>query len=769
MTWKLAQSTELDNPNLLLSESLLTLGNGYLGVRGNFEEGYDGQFKSIRGTYINAFHDETEIKYGERLHGFPLTQQKMLNVIDSQTVEVYIGDERFSLFEGEVLSFERNLHMDRGFAERIIRWRSPQGRETRLHFRRLVSFTVKELFAIDIRVEPLNHSEQVVFFSTVNGDVSNYVDVNDPRLASGHAKRLNVTDIRYEHGLSLVRDTTMITNLEVACATATAVKAGSYIHAQHTKHYAVEETYECAGGEPVTFTKFNVYTDTLRHGNGLVESGIAIQDLQRDTKFDELLAAQRDYLDHFWSISDVEIDGDTELQEGIRFSLYQLLQSVGKDPYSNISAKGLSGEGYEGHYFWDTEIYMLPAFLMTQPDIAKNLLLHRYAILDNARMRARVMGHDKGALFPWRTITGPESSAYFPAGTAQYHISADIAYSYIQYYLVTQDEEFLRKEMAEVLFETARFWIEVGHMKDGKFHIDSVTGPDEYTCIVNNNYYTNVMAKHNLEWAGKVYRLLEEEHSGRLAELVKKIGLDSKEPGEWEEAATHMFLPYDEILKINAQDDSFLQKKRWDLENTPKEKFPLLLHYHPLTLYRYQVLKQADTVLAHFLLEDEESLETIRNSFDYYEDLTTHDSSLSYCVYGIMASRLGYRDKAYRYFKETARLDLDNIHGNTKDGLHMASMGGTWLSIVSGFGGLRVKDSGLSLNPWLPENWDGLGFRVRYQDRLIKVRVESERVIYTLIEGEDLPITHHGRDFVLVSGRETIIQWNGQEDEALIR
>ncbi|WP_088008105.1 glycoside hydrolase family 65 protein [Indiicoccus explosivorum] len=767
MAWKVIKS-EKDLKNLLLNESLLSLGNGYLGVRGNFEEGYTEDAKTIRGTYLNAFHDETEIKYGERLHGFPLTQQKVLNVIDGQSVDIYIGDERFSLFEGEVLEFERSLHMDRGFAERFIRWRSPEGLETKLHFRRLVSFTVKELFAINIRVEPVNHSEPVTFVSTVDGDVSNYVDVNDPRLASGHSKRLNVTDVRHEHGLSIVRDMAMITNLEVACVTATAVEAGAYIFASHSTDTSVQETYECEGGEAVTFTKFNAYTDTLRHGNALVETGIAIQNLQRDTKFNDLLRAQREYLDHFWSVSDVEIDGDAELQEGIRFSLYQLLQSVGKDPFSNISAKGLSGEGYEGHYFWDTEIYMLPVFLMTQPAIAKNLLLHRYSILENAKMRARVMGHEKGALFPWRTITGPESSAYFPAGTAQYHISADIAYSYIQYYLVTKDEELLRNEMAEVLFETARLWIEVGHMQDGQFRIDSVTGPDEYTCIVNNNYYTNVMAKHNLAWAVKVYRYLEREDDKQLRKLEKKTRLEKHEVTDWQEAAENMFLPYDEKLKINEQDDSFLRKKRWDLGNTPKEKFPLLLHYHPLTLYRYQVLKQADTVLAHFLLEDEESIETIRNSYDYYEELTTHDSSLSYCVYGIMASKLGYKDKAYSYFKETARLDLDNIHGNTKDGLHMASMGGTWLSIVSGFGGLRVKEDGLSLAPWLPENWNGLGFRLRFQDRLIKVRVEQNRIIYTLIEGKDLTITHHGRELLLESGRETVIHRNGSMQKALI-
>ena len=368
------------------------------------------------------------------------------------------------------------------------------------------------------------------------------------------------------------------------------------------------------------------------------------------------------------------------------------------------------------------------------------------------------MGHEKGALFPWRTISGPESSSFFPAGTAQYHISADIAYSYIQYYLVTKDEAFLKEYMAEVLFETARLWGDVGHMKNGLFRIDSVTGPDEYTCVVNNNYYTNVMAKHNLLWAAKVYYLLKEEDGNHLKQLAERLELTELEVSKWTEAGEKMYLPYDETYKINAQDDSFLQKARWDLENTPKDKFPLLLNYHPLTLYRYQVCKQADTVLAHFLLEDEQDFETIKRSYDYYEQITTHDSSLSSCVFSIMASKLGYEKKAYDYFNETVRLDLDNTHGNTKDGLHMANMGGTWLAIVYGFAGLRVKEGGLSLTPSLPSEWNSLDFHLQYQGRLLKIHMDRTEVTYLVIEGEALTISHNGKSINLENGKEVNVQ-----------
>ncbi|SET00277.1 alpha,alpha-trehalose phosphorylase [Oceanobacillus limi] len=750
MTWKLTKS-ELDNQNLLVNESLLSLGNGYLGVRGNFEEGYHDGYKSIRGTYINAFHDETEISYGEKLHAFPETQQKLVNIIDGQGIHIYIDDELFSLFDGEIIAFERNLHVDAGFVERIIHWKSPKGKELKLHFRRVVSFEVKELFAIDVRIEPGSNVEQVKIVSTLEGDVSNFVDKSDPRVASGHAKRLKVSEVDKKGAYSVVKDTTYVTNLEVASVTSTRVSTTNSYDSEVTDT-GVKEVYICEGNGVIDFTKFNVYTDTLRHGKTVVEQALAIQDELENKTFEDLLDAQKRYLDAFWSKSDIQIDGDDELQQGIRFNLYHLLQSAGKDSVSNIAAKGLSGEGYEGHYFWDTEIYMFPVFLMTNPEIAKNLLLHRYSVLDSARERAKEMGHTKGALFPWRTITGGESSAFFPAGTAQYHISADIAYSFIQYYLVTKDEDLLKTYMAEVLFETARLWVDTGHMLDGQFRIDDVTGPDEYTCIVNNNYYTNAMAKHNLLWAAKVYQQLKETES--LQELASKINVTEQEVNEWLEAGENMYLPYDEDLKINAQDDSFLKKERWDLENTPKDKFPLLLNYHPLTLYRYQVCKQADTVLAHFLLEDEQDEETIKNSYDYYEQITTHDSSLSYCVFSIMGSKLGYDDKAYRYFNETARLDLDNTHGNTKDGLHMANMGGTWLAIVFGFAGLRVKESGISLQPTLPKQWNSLAFHLQYQGRLLKVRMENEVITYTIEEGDSLEIMHHGKPVVLEKGKE---------------
>ncbi|AOM82077.1 glycoside hydrolase family 65 protein [Salisediminibacterium beveridgei] len=750
MSWKITSNAQ-DQSQLLVDESLFSQGNGYLGVRGNFEEGYAKDMKSIRGTYINAFHDIVPIEYGEKLFGFPDTQQKLVNVMDTQSIQVSLDGEVFSLFTGDVLDYKRLLHMDKGYAERTVHWRSPGGKEAEITFNRLISFVHKELFVQWIEIKPLSEIEEIHVESSINGGVTNYVDADDPRVASGHAKRLHVTDVFTEGDVSGVVDETEVSQLQAAAAV-TLRAAGSVIdRGSSSDAESVRETLRFSGDQPIMVEKWTVFTDTYRHGDEVKHEAITRLKGLSETSIEHILTGQQSYLDEFWKTADIQISGDDLLQEGIRFNLYQLLQSVGKDPKSNIAAKGLSGEGYEGHYFWDTEIYMYPPFLMTDPAIAKNLLLHRFSLLDAAKDRAKEMGHRQGALFPWRTITGGECSAFFPAGSAQYHISADIAYSFIHYYLTTGDRSFMISHGAELLVETARLWIDAGHMKDDQFRIDDVTGPDEYTCIVNNNYYTNSMAKYNLEWAVKAMAIVKEDDPSSYESLVRKLGLEGQELDQFQAAAMKMYYPYDDTLGIQAQDDTFLNKQVWDLEKTPKEEFPLLLHYHPLTLYRYQVCKQADTVLSYFLLEDEADEETIRRSYDYYEKVTTHDSSLSYCVFSIMAAKLGYENKAYHYFIETARLDLDNTHKNTKDGLHMANMGGTWLALVSGFGGMRVKETGLHFAPRLPKEWDELRFHIRYHDRLIAIDMTTNQTEYTLLEGEPLHFFHHGEELELVS------------------
>lgn len=721
----------LKEEDLLKNESIFNVSNGYIGIRGNFEEGYPLNYPTIRGSYINAFYEEVPIQYGEKAYAFPETMEKIVNVTDAQNVNIIINGERFSVFNGTVKSINRYLDMETGCYVRDIWWVSPGGLELKIKITRLASLKYLELFAIHYEIEKVNFNEGITIESEINGDVTNFTDDSDPRVAAGHANILSVTSMVAQNNIIQVVSVTENSKMMVAVTTkhscnviyeVSIVKEGSGVKS----FYKTEP-----GNKIINFTKYNVYTDSRRYKN-LESQGVDIVEKLSCEPFKQLLEYQRVYLDEFWSLADINIEGDGKLELGLRYNLFQLLQAVGKDDKSNIPAKGLSGEGYEGHYFWDTEIYILPFFTLCYPDLAKGILKYRYTILDNARQRAIEMGHKKGAAYPWRTIAGKECSSYFPAGTAQYHINADIAYSYIQYYLATGDIDFIKEFGAEVVFETARIWLELGHFHKGLFKIDAVTGPDEYTAIVNNNYYTNVMAKYNLKWAAILYYELLDKDPEMLKNLSDKISLPAEEIESFECAYKNMYLPYDKELKINAQDDTFLSKAVWDFENTPKDKYPLLLNYHPLTIYRYQVLKQADTVLAHFLVEDDSDFETIKNSYDYYEKITTHDSSLSCAAYSIMASKIGYLDKAYEYFIETATLDLDDTHGNTKDGVHTANMGGTWMAIVYGFAGLRIKEDYISLFPKLPKNWNGLNFKFLYKGSHIEVDVKKDKTNITV-------------------------------------
>lgn len=725
-----------------LKETLFSTANGYLGVRGSFEEDTIESEPSVRGIYINGFYESEEIVYGEKLYGFPDRSQSILNVIDTQKINLKINGEKFSLFSGEVLFYERTLNVKAGISTRSIHWKSPKGDEVKLIFKRMASFSQRELFLINCSIEALNFKGEIELISTINGDVSNIVATDDPRVGTANAQALSVVSLLSENNQSFIEAKTKYSNLKVVAGIAHQIPkifSEKILNEDKQIVHFIKGTIQ--KGEILNFTKFAVYTDTNRHNNELQQNKSILKSVVANN-FEYYADLQKKYLNDFWEFADVKIEGDEKMQQGLRFNLFHLVQSVGKDRWSNISAKGLSGEGYEGHYFWDTEIYIFPFFLFTNSDLAKNLLNYRYNILDFARKRARQMGHNIGALYPWRTIAGDECSPFFPAGTAQYHINVDIAYSIIQYYNVTDDMAFMVDKGLEMLIEIARLMYHIGHFRqsDGKFCIDSVTGPDEYTCIVNNNYYTNVLTKNLFVQFEAIWNEVSSLNSNKVNELVKKLEFKSQELKDFSSAGKAMFLPFDEKRKLHPQDDSFFNKKVWDFENTAKENYPLLLNYHPLTLYRHQVCKQADTILGHFLLENESSLEAIENDYNYYEKITTHDSSLSTCIFSIMANRIGEYDKAYDYFMNTARLDIDNLHHNTKDGIHTACMGGSWMSIVFGFAGMRVVNGALNFHPHLPEKWKSLQFKIKFKKRILECLLTTDGIQITLKKGTPLNV-----------------------------
>lgn len=738
---------KLAGEELLVNETIFHNANGYLGVRSNFEEGYPEGYDTIRGSYINGFYDISEMKQAEKLCGMAEEKQTMLNVADGQTIRLKIDGEEFSMFRGSVLESSRLLDMREGYTARRVVWRSEKGKEAKIVIRRMASFTHLPLFFIDYQVTPVNFSGVLEMESLHQGNVRNYSNPDDPRVAGESFQHLIPNRAQIRDGVSYLLTDTAASGLQVCTAVKNVISAGEAQEPELADHCAVQRFQASVGqGETLYFRKYMIFTDSIRYADperqaqDIMERILA---LPVDTLYEE----QREYLDRFWSRSALEIEGDDLLCAAVRYNQYQLIQSVGKDPYSNIAAKGLSGEGYEGHYFWDTEMYMQPFFTLTNPEIARNLVEYRYATLDEARENAGILGHKKGAAYPWRTIMGKECSGFFPAGSAQYHISGDIAYSTVSYYLATKDLDFMAEKGAEILFETARMWIDLGCWYKDSFQIHEVTGPDEYTCLVSNNYYTNLNARYNLHWAVRMYELLKE--SGKIRAVAEKIGLTEEEIREFRRVEEAMYLPYDEELGINPQDDSFLKKEVWDIAGTPKENFPLLLHYHPMYIYRYQVCKQADTVLAHFIFEDAQDVETIRRSFAYYEKVTTHDSSLSTCIFSIVASRLGMAEKAYEYFGDSAKLDLFNTHHNTKDGIHTANMGGTYMAIVYGFAGFRLKENGIWFAPALPKQWEGYRFQLIYEGSRIRVEVNRRECVFTLESGSPVEIHVYGNRIML--------------------
>ena len=760
--WKIIEN-DFDIESNQRDETIFTLGNGYIGIRGNFEEGYSGPSNtSLEGIYLNGFYEESSLYYSEEQYGYAQKTETMLNVTDSKIIKLYLGDEEFDLLDGEIVDYQRTLDLEKGILIREVVWKSPQGKKVKVEIERLVSLTNKHLAVIDYQVTPLNFSGEVRLVSALDAEVSNYECEDDPRVSGDLAGQvLNLENKIVKDESACVEQKVNNTGFDLVCGMKNKLDTtSSYQVKTDTPKQRIERKYIVAAeeGTTINLTKYiSYYTSRDYEQSQLVEYTENNLNSAADKTFLEIKTEQQNYLSEFWQRANVEIEGDAKLQQGLRFNQFHLLQSVGKDGQTNIAAKGVTGEGYEGHYFWDTEIYSLPFFLYLKPEISRKLLEFRYNILDQARERARTLGHDKGALYPWRTIAGNECSAYFPAGTAQYHINADIAYALKQYVEVTGDYEFLLEYGAEILFETARVWNDLGSYiasKDNQFCINEVTGPDEYTALVNNNYYTNAMAQLNLDYAYQVAQELQENYSQQYQELKEKIDLTAEEVNAWQKAADNMYLPYDEELEIHKQDDSFLDKEVWDFENTPEEDYPLLLNYHPLVIYRYQVCKQADLVLALFLLGDKFSLEEKKRDFDYYEAVTTHDSSLSSCIHSIIAAEIGYHQQAYDYFMETARMDLDNYHNNSQHGVHTAAMAGTWMSVVNGFAGMRVYDGELSFDPYLPKQWDSYKFKVTFKERVIEVEVKAEEVIYKLLSGNELEFKHRGKRINLAQKKE---------------
>ncbi|MBV9449599.1 MAG: glycoside hydrolase family 65 protein [Streptosporangiaceae bacterium] len=743
----LLRETPLKLDVLAQSESIFALSNGHIGLRGNLDEGDP---HGLPGTYLNSVYEVRPLPYAEAGYGFPEDGQTVINVTNGKLIRLLVNDEPLDIRYGTVNSHERVLDLRAGTLTRKLDWSSPAGARVRVTSVRMVSLTQRAIAAINYTVEPVDQPLRLVLQSELAANEELPRGGKDPRIAAV----LDAPLVSEEHqtldgarSRVVLVHKTRVSGLRIAAGMSHEITGPERMRIGTESFADLGRTTiaaEVPVGGQVHIVKYLGYGwSSQRSKPALVDQVCAALAAAQLTGWDKLLAEQREYLDEFWDGADVEVAGDAEIQQAVRFGLFHILQSAARAEFRPIAAKGLTGTGYDGHTFWDTEMYVLPVLTYTHPSAVADVLRWRQMVLPEARQRAADLGL-AGAAFPWRTIRGQECSGYWPAGTAAFHINAAIAYAVTRYLSVTPDSAFESEVALELLVETARLWRSLGqHDAAGNFRIEGVTGPDEYSAVKDNNVYTNLMAQHNLACAADLVE--------KLPTKAQELGVTSEEAASWRDAAASMYIPYDSRLGVHPQHEGFTNYARWDFAATPPDKYPLLLHFPYFQLYRKQVVKQADLIFAMQVRGDAFTFEEKVRNFAYYEPLTVRDSSLSACTQAVIAAEVGQLDLAYDYLAEAAFMDLADVEHNTADGVHMASLAGAWTALVGGFGGLRGHLDPISFAPRLPDSMSSLAFRLRYRGRKIRVMVKAREAHYQLIDGDPLPVVHHGEEFMLDS------------------
>lgn len=700
------------------SETMLSLSNGHLGIRGTLDEGAPA---ALPGTYLAGFFETRPIPYAERGAGDPEIDQVLVNVTDGTRIALFVEGEPLDLRTGTLLEHERVLDLRAGMLVRTLRWRSPGGHEIAVRSRRLVSLARPEIAGIAYEAEAIGRPLRLTGASDLAVRALARRATDDPREGAVlPADTLVARCSEHERRRALLAHQTRRETIEADGSLA---------------RWTLTGTAEAR--RPIRLAKLLAY-----HGAPDAEPGTLLAtvrrslDVGRALGFERLAAMQHAALDDVWAHADIELEGDAEVQHALRYALFQLHQNAACAEGHAIPAKGLTGPGYSGHTFWDTEMFVLPALSYCAPDHAENALRWRASTLPKAKAKARRLGL-RGAAFAWRTIGGEECSGYLPAGTAAFHVNAAIAHAAARHAAVSGDERFEREVAAPLLVEIARMWASLGYHDDrrgGRFSIDGVTGPDEYSTLVDNNLYTNLMAQANLRAA---------------AALVDRLGSEALgvEPGEvvaWRRAADAMTIPYDPELNIHLQDEDFTRHAPFDFAAVAPEQCPLLLHVPYFELYRRQVIKQPDLVLAMTVRGDAFTDEQKRRNFAYYEALTVRDSSLAAGTQAVMAAEVGDVQLAYDYLAEAILLDHHDTARNTADGLHLAALAGGWAAVINGLAGLREDADRLSFAPRLPDGIPRLAFPLTYRGRRLRVEITPSDAPYAIESGDAIEVTHWG-------------------------
>lgn len=740
--WSLHE-THLDLSLLAQTESLFALSNGHIGLRGNLDEG---EPHGLPGTYLNGVYELRPLPYAEAEYGSPESSQTVINVTNGKLFRLLVDDEPFDVRYGELRAHDRILDFRAGTLRRTALWTSPAHRTVRVTSTRFVSLSQRAIVGIAFEVEPLDSSSNIVVQSELVANEQLPIRLGDPRIGAIVDSPLVAEEHAARGTGALLIHRVKSSGLRVAAAMDHRVSGTDRVSVScetspDASRVVVTDVLE--PGERLRLVKLIAYGWSKKRTLPALRAQVAAAlTAAQHTGYEGLLDEQRRYLDAFWERADIEIGGDLQLQQAARFALFHVLQAGARAERRAIPAKGLTGTGYDGHSFWDTEGFILPVLTHTMPTAAGDALRWRHSTLPFAKERAKELGL-RGAAFPWRTIHGEECSGYWPAGMAAFHVNADIADAVIRYVAATGDFGFERDIGTELLVETARLFRSLGHYDvRGRFRIDGVTGPDEYSAIADNNLFTNLMAKRNFLGAARAC----ERHQDRALAL----GVTPNEMADWRAAAAAMFIPYDERRKIHQQAEGFTEHEIWNFEETAPEQYPLMLSFPYFDLYRKQVIKQPDLVLAMHRCSEEFSAEEKARNFDYYERITVRDSSLAACTQAVLAAEVGHLRLALDYATEAALMDLQDLEHNAGDGLHIASLAGTWIALVNGFGGMRDHSETLAFAPRLPESLTHLSFSVLRPGACLRVQIDEEAATYRLIDGEGpLEMTHHGEPLTL--------------------
>ncbi|MCZ7440399.1 family 65 glycosyl hydrolase [Micromonospora sp. WMMC241] len=739
--WRIRRTTA-DVDRLDETESIFALSNGWVGWRGTLDEGTP---CGMPGSYLNGFHEQHELTYPEGGYAFPERSDTVISAPNAALVRLWVDGEPLDLRTGTTRHHHRELDLRAGAVRRETEWVSPAGRGVRIRSTRLVSLPRRPVAAVDWEVEPLDGPVRVRVCADLLANERVPERVDDPRAASIIHDPLTAETGRQDgvDGVLVHRTGRSGQRVAVAVAHRSEAPDEAVTDTELTDdRFRLALTGALRPGERIRVTTFAAYECAPVDGTPageLADVVVAAAEAARADGFDALLDAQRAALDAAWATADVELDGDPELEQAVRFAVFHLLQAGRADADHTIPAKGLTGNGYDGHVLWDTEGYVLPVLTYLAPELARSALRWRHAHLPEARERATEL-RLTGATFPWRTLGGRECSGYWPAGSAGLHVNADIADAVLRYVAATGDTGFRAECGAELLIETARLWHGHGHWDDrAAFHLTGVTGPDEYSALVDDNVFTNLMARRNLRGAA--------DAAESCPEVADRLGVQPSEVAGWRAAADAVHIPYDHKRGVHEQSAGFTEQPEWDFAATGEDDYPLLLHFPYQELYRKQVVKQADLVLAMLRCPGDFTADEKARNVAYYEARTVRDSSLSASAQAILAAEVGHLDLAYDLFAETAFQDLADLGDKTADGLHLASLAGAWLVVAQGFGGLRDDRGVLSFEPRLPRRLSRLAFHLRWRGQRLRVTLTPDTARYELSDagaGDTVELWHHG-------------------------